>query len=438
MPIRHCQKCSLKVLIDDAQASVSPFYCQRCTAALKGDGDVAASAPAPAVARRASSPRLTPVPASTAVAVEPDPTSKPGTVKVFCPYCKASFNGRIPSKPARGSCPLCQKDLILLPTGDIRPAADFDLGAWQSEQGAPAANKSKESGTVALVKKFAAEPPKRKPEPPPPPPPPAEETQTSEDGVELPSWLDDESKRVAQNPSAPVVAAAETDVADAVRIEDLDPLPPPPPSPKRSPPPVPAKAPASEELLPEPEEKPAVSIRKGTARREKTDRRAAAPMPVGAATGTGKFLLALLLTFLPVGACPVLLTSKEKLEEKFLKPMGARFTRGFRALDAKLFPVEAAPAPAPKAAPKAEPEPEAPAKPTAEDQRQMEEEINKHWMEYKREERTFRQKSVGATPAEKAEFQKVETDLKEKLARIDQLKANYRKLFGKDYDPTKQ
>lgn len=441
MPIRHCQKCSLKVLIDDAQASVSPFYCQRCTAALKGDGDVAASAPAPAAARRASSPRLTPVPASAAVAVEPDPTSKPGTVKVFCPYCKASFNGRIPAKPARGSCPLCQKDLILLPTGDIRPAADFDLGAWQAEQGIPAA-KSKESGTVALVKKFAAEPPKRKPEPPPPPPPPpapAEETHTSDDGVELPSWLDDESKRVAQNPSAPVVAAAETDVADAVRIEDLDPLPPPPPPPKRSPPPLPVKAAAPEEdLLSEPEQKPAVAIRKGTARREKTDRRAGGPVPVAAATGTGKFLLALLLTFLPVGACPVLLASKEKLDEKFLKPMGARFTRGFRALDAKLFPAEEAPAPAPKAAPKPEPEPEAPAKPTAEDQRRLEEEINQHWIEYKREERTFKQKSVGATPAEKAEFQKVEADLKDKKTRIDVLRENYRKLFGKDYDPTQQ
>ncbi len=435
MPIRHCQKCSLKVLIDDAQASVSPFYCQRCTAALQSGGDVAAaSAPAPAVARRASSPRLTPVPASTAVAVEPDPASKPGTVKVFCPYCKASFNGRIPAKPARGSCPLCQKDLILLPTGDIRPAADFDLAAWQSEQGMPAA-KSKESGTVALVKKFAAEPPKRKAEPPPPPPPPAEETQTSEEGVELPSWLDDESKRIAQNPSPPVVPVAETDVADAVRIEDLDPVPTPP---KRSPPPVPVKAETSDDLLPEVEEKPVAVVRKGTARREKTDRRAGAPVAVGATTGTGKVLLALLLTFLPVGACPILLTSKEKLEEKLLKPLGGRFTRGFRALDAKLFPVEvAAPAP-PKPAPKPEPEPEAPAKPTAEDQRQMEEEINQRWIEYKREERTFRQKSVGATPAEKAEFQKVETDLKEKLARIDQLKGNYRKLFGKDYDPTKQ
>src|SRR5688572_26431150 len=136
MPIRHCQKCSLKVLIDESQAGVSPFYCQRCTAALKSDGG-AEPAPAPsAAARRASSPRLTPVPAPSAVAVAVPPSvGKSSTVKVFCPYCKASFNGKIPSKPARGSCPLCQKDLILLPNGDIRPAADFDLSKWQAEGG---------------------------------------------------------------------------------------------------------------------------------------------------------------------------------------------------------------------------------------------------------------------------------------------------------------
>ena len=453
MPIRHCQKCSLKVLIDDAQASVTPFYCQRCTAALQGGAPVPAPAAAPAAARRASSPQLTPVPATAAVAVASEPSSKPGSVKVFCPYCKASFNGRIPSKPARGSCPLCQKDLILLPTGDIRPAADFDLAGWQSEQqGAPSVKSAKESGTVAMVKKFAADPAaqtsskaeagkralERKIEPP--APVPAEETQTSEDGVELPSWLDDESKRVGQKSSPPVVPAAETDVAEAVRLEDLDPAPPPPPppppAPKRSPPPRPATAlavPAAE-----PEERPAVSVRKGTARREKTERRPAELAEVGASQGAGKFILALLLTFLPVGACPVLLSSKDKLEEKLLKPMGERFTRGFRALDAKLFPVEVAAPPPAKPPPAPAPEPEAPAKPTAEDQKLMEEEINKHWIEYKREDRTFKQRSVGATPEEKAEFQKVEADLKDKKTRIDVLRENYRKLFGKDYDPTKQ
>ena len=36
MPIRLCQKCGLKVLIDESQAGTNPFYCQRCTTAMKG------------------------------------------------------------------------------------------------------------------------------------------------------------------------------------------------------------------------------------------------------------------------------------------------------------------------------------------------------------------------------------------------------------------
>ena len=124
--------------------------------------------------------------------------------------------------------------------------------------------------------------------------------------------------------------------------------------------------------------------------------------------------------------------------ESFLGPMGTRFVKGFKELDTRLFPAEEVAAPKPPPPKPREPEPEAPAKPTAEDQRNMEDEINKRWMEYKREDRTFKQRSVGATPAEKAEFQKVETELKGKLSHIDQLRATYKKLFGKDHDPTKQ
>jgi len=112
--------------------------------------------------------------------------------------------------------------------------------------------------------------------------------------------------------------------------------------------------------------------------------------------------------------------------------------KGFKELDSRLFPPVEVEAPQPPPPKPSEPEPEAPAKLTAEDQRNMENEINQRWIEFKREERTFKQKSVGATPEEKAEFQKVETDLKAKLSHIEQLRATYKKFFGKDHDPTKQ
>src|SRR6516225_8864162 len=133
MPIRLCQKCGLKVLIDESQAGTNPFYCQRCTTAMKGQEN----APAP------KNPTPSPVMSSRSDPAAPSAgAAKAATVRVLCPYCKASFNGRVPQKPARGSCPVCQKELILLPNGDIKPSAGFDLAAWQSDQSsgtAPAA-----------------------------------------------------------------------------------------------------------------------------------------------------------------------------------------------------------------------------------------------------------------------------------------------------------
>ena len=46
-------------------------------------------------------------------------------VKIICPSCGGSFKGRLPSKPARGTCPRCQKDLVLLPTGAVDTETKF-------------------------------------------------------------------------------------------------------------------------------------------------------------------------------------------------------------------------------------------------------------------------------------------------------------------------
>src|SRR5262245_49045356 len=132
MPIRLCQKCGLKVLIDESQAGTNPFYCQRCTTAMKGQEN--ASAVGPAIKNPTPSPVVS-------MANRSDPAApsvgaaKAATVRVLCPYCKASFNGRVPQKPARGSCPVCQKELILLPNGDIKPAAGFDLASYAGDSG---------------------------------------------------------------------------------------------------------------------------------------------------------------------------------------------------------------------------------------------------------------------------------------------------------------
>src|SRR5579862_9466320 len=154
MPIRLCQKCGLKVLIDESQAGTNPFYCQRCTTAMKGQ-EAGGSAPGPITPVK--NPTPSPVMGSRSEPAAPSVgAAKPATVRVLCPYCKASFNGRVPQKPARGSCPVCQKELILLPNGDIKPSAGFDLSTWQADQSsggtAPAAPSVEEPAAEPAAK----------------------------------------------------------------------------------------------------------------------------------------------------------------------------------------------------------------------------------------------------------------------------------------------
>jgi len=108
MPIKSCTRCGLKVLVDAQAANVEDFLCTRCA------------------------PNAAPAPAS---APPPRPAGgKRPSVKVTCPYCGASFSGSKPSRPAKGGCPVCQKELVLLPDGTIQAAATFNLSSWQKEK----------------------------------------------------------------------------------------------------------------------------------------------------------------------------------------------------------------------------------------------------------------------------------------------------------------
>lgn len=448
MPIRHCQKCGLKVLIDESQTAGNPFYCQRCTASMKSDASMGAVATPP----RRLTPASTPSPAAVAAAAAT-------TVKVFCPYCKASFNGRIPAKPARGQCPLCQKDLILLPTGEIRPAAGFDPAAWQKSGAAPPPpppveeEAPKETGTRMLVRQFAADPGAtaakaeagaRIIEETAAPAPPPEETQVNDDGsVPLPDWLDDEPKPAPKAPPEPmpvpveVKSSSETAEAEPVKLEDLPPPPPPPPARK-----APAKA-----APPPPAAPKAAPARKSAASgvQKKVTERRAAPAPVLAEiestpgpTGTGKFMLALALVVLPLIACPVLLAVRPNLAGSVVEKVGVLFGKGFQALDAKVFPTaEAAPAPVEEKKPAAAPPPETPAQPSAEDKAQWERDITKLIEQTRRRERDLRQSSVAATPEQKAALAQVREQQDRDLEKLKNLQALYRKFYGADYDPEK-
>ncbi|MBI4565755.1 MAG: hypothetical protein HY716_13770 [Planctomycetes bacterium] len=110
MPIRKCSKCGLKVLVDAVEGDDASFACRRCTGAPSAAPAAAPPAPAPPL------------------------TAKKNTAKVECPACHAPFSAAVPTRPAKGVCPLCKKDLVLLPDATIQLFESFNLSTWKIRQ----------------------------------------------------------------------------------------------------------------------------------------------------------------------------------------------------------------------------------------------------------------------------------------------------------------
>jgi hypothetical protein len=497
MPIRHCQKCGLKVLIDESQAGANPFYCQRCTTAMKSSDqpEPAASGNTPVrrdVPQAVSAPAASHAPSPSHSAGPTGPGPSRATVKVLCPYCKASFNGRVPQKPARGACPVCQKELILLPNGDIRPSSGFDVSRWQEEvktapppepepepvhADGPPPVPERQSGTRLLIKKYAAEPPSSpapvaakadtgtrilsRKQAEPTPVPLAKSSEPQELQAELPDWLDD--KKPAKPATDELIRSKEQE-RDPARTEADEEMPveaaeepprmeEPPPQPVKprilikppgaraaaAPPPPPPPPSPEPELLPEPEPPPAPVARPslgpkkpGTVRRPE----AAAAAP-SAQTGGGKVFVAWAIVVLPLVACPVLLSSRDKFKDTPVVKLGGMFRKGFFELDKKLFP----PPPPPKAPPppveekKVERPPEPPPKPDPEQQKKDELAIAHLNDEIHRLERDEKQARVAETPEQKKKYDELHALILQKKSQYDQKREGYRKMWGSDFDP---
>jgi hypothetical protein len=414
--------------------------------------------------------------------------AKAATVRVLCPYCKASFNGRVPQKPARGSCPVCQKELILLPNGDIKPAAGFDLASYANE---PAAAKDggddleaampeppKESGTRLLVKKYAAEPAKaepparpaaKRPDPLDTPSPVAAsaEGDSADDSNPLPGWLDDAKGGSGDDMVKPqpdtdmAIDVVQPPAAEAedrtIKVEDA---PPPPPAPRarspiaakmpsvasgRPPASVAAPLPPSEpepevDLLPsDPPKKPAGRFGSSGTRRSPLGAAPAASVVEAGETSGGRVFVALILALLPIAACAGLLSSRDKLKHDLIAKAGARFVKGFGILHQRMFP----PPPAPKPVieekkPEPEPPKEEPPKPDPEQQKKEEAAMSTLYTQILREQRDLKQNLVAASPEQKQQLEQVQRDIESKKAKLKEKQDLYQKMYGKPYDPAKE
>lgn len=383
MPIRHCQKCGLKVLIDESQLGANPFYCQRCAATLTGD------APDPGDETIAS-------PATEAVAAA---VEKPkGPVKLTCPYCKGVFSGRLPTKPAKGGCPTCRKELVLLPTGEIQPAATFDVSKYKqmapdepttgdqlaaAKRALEKVRQAKSSGSTPAV----PEPETAEAAPEPEPEPPVET-------VESPP-PSDENESVVVNPPPPV--------------EEPAPEPPPPPP-----------EPAPEAAVPT--KKIASRIRRGEG--------AAAAVAAPAATGMGKVVLAAILMLLPFGGGVAFWKLRDKALKNVVTKLGAFGAKGFLQLHARITKKE--PPPPPKEEKKEEKKDESSNKTGPVDDPEQraadEKKILDVVQDLHRQKRSLKEKEVG--DPNNPELEPWRQKVKELEDKLENLQVAYEKAYG--------
>ncbi|HLG41769.1 MAG TPA: hypothetical protein VI643_00285 [Planctomycetota bacterium] len=118
MPIRHCQLCGIKVIVDEDKASVFPFYCDLCStktqmggAAVPEPGRSNPPTPPPPSVEAPSFPSTTPLSSAPA-----DEEAKP----LSCPSCSAGLPLMAGSKPIKSRCPGCAAEVAVLPTGEVK------------------------------------------------------------------------------------------------------------------------------------------------------------------------------------------------------------------------------------------------------------------------------------------------------------------------------
>ncbi len=118
MPIRHCQLCGIKVIVDEDKASVFPFYCDLCSTKTQMGGE---AVPEPSRFNPPTPPppsvEAPPFPSTTPLSsAPPAEEAKP----LSCPSCSAGLPLMAGSKPIKSRCPGCAAEVAVLPTGEVK------------------------------------------------------------------------------------------------------------------------------------------------------------------------------------------------------------------------------------------------------------------------------------------------------------------------------
>ena len=374
MPIRHCQKCGLKVLIGQEQAEEDPFLCQRCSAAGSEGAD-------------------------SAVADDPakeEPVS--GPKKVSCVHCQAGFSAKLPTKPARGSCPVCRKPLVLLPDGEVIPADGFETKTW--------------------TKKPAGEIPDSAPIP--------------EDDLL--------TEKVLPIPPAAMSGGGDGGISDATPVDSMPPVPSAIVTPDLSDPGTidPAEldpAVVVPEEAPEESQKP--KKKKGGRLAEIAKKRGGAGSRAPVKVAKGKGLVAAFFFLLPLIAGGAVYALRDGALKEQLTEIGNRAVIGVGKVLAAMKS-----APEPVEEPEEEPEVEPPEEPKdtgpdpAEEARLregLEDMITTQWLKHRKLERGLTSLGTGATKKQKNAMRQSQTRHKAVFDKYKELQSRYKKKYGKEF-----
>jgi hypothetical protein len=115
MPIRHCQLCGIKVIVDEDKASVFPFYCDLCSTKTQMGMTPAPEGSPPTTPPSVDSP---PFPMSTPLS--PPSVTEEEAKPLACPSCSAGLPIMAGPKPIKSRCPGCAIELAVLPTGEVK------------------------------------------------------------------------------------------------------------------------------------------------------------------------------------------------------------------------------------------------------------------------------------------------------------------------------
>lgn len=176
MPIRHCQICGIKVIVDADKTAVYPFFCDLCRSRTQSRM-AAVSAPGKDVGKTSTAlpPIHLPLPTGHPAPVPPPPPPPPTPpppekFSGECPECGAEIRGIRQPQPQKVTCTFCLTELAIMPDGPLRPWKEIQATASAPQDKSPTVDLREKIRQLMHTQQSGAEPSSPATQSPPPEP----------------------------------------------------------------------------------------------------------------------------------------------------------------------------------------------------------------------------------------------------------------------------